>query len=117
MVQSGDTLSGLAARYLGSVARFGEIYELNRDQLAGPHALKIGMKLRLPTAEPRLASAGLTDAVPSPPAEAPRSVAAETPPSAVSPVDNPAADESGDKLFVPARATPFMPARYRPSSK
>ncbi|MDQ3333293.1 MAG: LysM peptidoglycan-binding domain-containing protein, partial [Planctomycetota bacterium] len=40
VVRSGDTLSGLSARYLGSIARFNEIYELNRDQLRGPHDLK-----------------------------------------------------------------------------
>ncbi|HUG90384.1 MAG TPA: LysM peptidoglycan-binding domain-containing protein [Planctomycetaceae bacterium] len=48
-VVQGDTLSGLAARYLGSSARFLEIYEANRNVLRSPNDLRVGMTLRIPT--------------------------------------------------------------------
>jgi len=47
-VQPGDTLTGLASRYLGSSARYGEIYEANRDVLQSPNDLRTGMMLRIP---------------------------------------------------------------------
>jgi nucleoid-associated protein YgaU len=50
-VQPGDTLSGLAVRYLGSSARFREIYLANRDVLRSPDDLRVGMTLKIP-AEP-----------------------------------------------------------------
>ncbi|MEZ6057286.1 MAG: LysM peptidoglycan-binding domain-containing protein [Planctomycetaceae bacterium] len=48
-VQAGETLSGLASRYLGSASRFPEIYEANRDVLEHPDALRLNMKLRIPS--------------------------------------------------------------------
>jgi hypothetical protein len=54
VIRSGDTLSGLASRYLGSSARFREIYEANRDQLRSPDDVREGMTLKIPDAgEPR----------------------------------------------------------------
>jgi nucleoid-associated protein YgaU len=51
-VESGDTLSAVASKTLGSARKYEEIYEANRDVLATPNSLKIGMKLRIPhTAE------------------------------------------------------------------
>jgi hypothetical protein len=47
-VQEGETLSGLARRYLGSGTRYRELYEANRDVLASPDALRVGMELRIP---------------------------------------------------------------------
>ncbi|MBX3440404.1 MAG: LysM peptidoglycan-binding domain-containing protein [Planctomycetaceae bacterium] len=47
-VQSGDTLSGLAERFLGSAHRYLEIYEANRDVLSSPHRLRERMVLRIP---------------------------------------------------------------------
>jgi len=47
-VVDGDTLGGLAERYLGSVERYWEIYEANRDVLPSPQVLPIGAKLRIP---------------------------------------------------------------------
>lgn len=49
LVQRGDTLSSIAARYLGSSARFEEIYEANRDQLRDANDLRIGQELRIPS--------------------------------------------------------------------
>jgi len=48
VVRRGETLSGLAARYLGSSARFEEIYRANRDVLKRPNDLRIGMTIRIP---------------------------------------------------------------------
>ncbi|MFV0441994.1 MAG: LysM peptidoglycan-binding domain-containing protein [Planctomycetaceae bacterium] len=53
VVESGDTLSGLAQKYLGSVARYPEIYAANRDQLDTPDDLKLGMRLRIPATTAR----------------------------------------------------------------
>jgi LysM repeat protein len=128
VVQSGDTLSGIAGRYLGSIARFDEIYELNRDQLAGPHALKIGMKLKLPS-ENAVESPAQQAAPASSVAEATTSevsLVRENPPAATSDDAGPTplpettsseAEEpsapSAEGLFKPAKRTPFVPSRYR----
>jgi hypothetical protein len=47
-VQPGDTLSAIAIRVLGDGQRYLEIYETNKDRLATPHDLKIGLELRMP---------------------------------------------------------------------
>lgn len=47
-VKSGDTLSGIAARELGSAGRFNEIYELNQPPLTSPDILPVGVVLKLP---------------------------------------------------------------------
>lgn len=47
-IVDGDTLSGLAQRYLGSSARFREIFIANRDRLETPDVLPIGVVLRIP---------------------------------------------------------------------
>lgn len=58
LVQRGDTLSSIAAKYLGSSARFEEIYEANRDRLRDANDLRIGQELKIP-------SRGLSVASPS----------------------------------------------------
>ncbi|QDU38140.1 LysM domain/BON superfamily protein [Maioricimonas rarisocia] len=47
-VQYGDTLSGLAIRFLGTSRRYLDLYEANRDVLASPDDLRVGMTLRIP---------------------------------------------------------------------
>ena len=47
-IVDGDTLSGLAHRYLGSSGRFREIFDANRDRLQSPDLLPIGVELRIP---------------------------------------------------------------------
>ncbi len=47
-VRSGETLSSLARRYLGSSDRYREIYLANRDVLATPDRLTAGMELKIP---------------------------------------------------------------------
>jgi hypothetical protein len=48
VVKRGETLSGIASRYLGSGARFNDIWSVNRDIVDDPNHLTIGMKLRIP---------------------------------------------------------------------
>ncbi len=55
-VRSGETLSGLAVKYLGSSARYPEILEANRDRVKSPKDLRAGMKIRIP---PRTADRGI----------------------------------------------------------
>lgn len=47
-VQFGDTLSGIAAKHLGSSTRYKEIYEANRDRMSSPDQLKVGKAIRIP---------------------------------------------------------------------
>ncbi|MHC4402726.1 MAG: LysM peptidoglycan-binding domain-containing protein [Planctomycetota bacterium] len=47
-IVDGDTLAGLAARYLGSADRHRDLYEMNRDLLPSPTVLPIGAELRIP---------------------------------------------------------------------
>ena len=48
-VQSGDTLSTIAARFLGSSGRFQEIYDANRQVLRSPDDIRQGMQLTIPS--------------------------------------------------------------------
>ena len=48
IVIDGDSLQRLADRYLDDPARSDEIYQLNRDLLASPDLLPIGVELRIP---------------------------------------------------------------------
>ncbi|RMG32601.1 MAG: LysM peptidoglycan-binding domain-containing protein [Planctomycetota bacterium] len=50
VVRRGETLSEIALRYLGSVARYREIFDANRDVLRDPDSIREGMTLRIPTA-------------------------------------------------------------------
>jgi nucleoid-associated protein YgaU len=54
-ISDGDTLSSLAARYLGRADRYQEIYNANRDVLRSPDLLPIGKVLKIPSeAQPEL---------------------------------------------------------------
>lgn len=48
VVQSGDMLGKIAQKTYGSAGKWRRIYDANRDVLASPDALKIGMRLRIP---------------------------------------------------------------------
>lgn len=48
VIVDGDTLTALAAQYLGNADRYLEIYEANRSQLPSPAVLPIGAELRIP---------------------------------------------------------------------
>jgi len=47
-VQSGDTLSKIAKRFLGDANKYPAIFEANRDQLSDPDKIGVGQKLKLP---------------------------------------------------------------------
>ena len=47
-VQSGDTLSKIAKRFLGDANRYQAIFELNTDQLNDPNMIRVGQKLKIP---------------------------------------------------------------------
>ncbi len=55
VVVAGETLSSIAGKYLGTQARYLDIFQANRDQLKSPDDLKVGMKLNIPNrnAEPK----------------------------------------------------------------
>lgn len=48
-VQSGDTLSAIAKRFLGNANDYMEIFNANRDQLSDPNKIKPGQVLKIPT--------------------------------------------------------------------
>jgi nucleoid-associated protein YgaU len=56
VVVDGDTLTGLAARYLGSSDRYREIFAANRQILPTPDLLPIGATLKIPSPESGAAS-------------------------------------------------------------
>jgi nucleoid-associated protein YgaU len=47
-VKSGDTLSGIAKKLLGSANRYTDIFNANKDQLSDPDKIKVGQKLVIP---------------------------------------------------------------------
>ncbi|MCA9061955.1 MAG: LysM peptidoglycan-binding domain-containing protein [Planctomycetaceae bacterium] len=47
-VEYGDTLSEIAERFLGSQARYREIYEANKDRMDSPDHLRVGKAIRIP---------------------------------------------------------------------
>lgn len=47
-VQSGDTLSAIAKRFLGNANDYMEIFNANRDQLNDPDMIKPGQVLKIP---------------------------------------------------------------------
>jgi nucleoid-associated protein YgaU len=50
-IVDGDTLEGLAQRYLGSPARAREIFDANRNVLTNPRLLPIGVELKIPSTD------------------------------------------------------------------
>lgn len=48
VVQPGDTLRNIAARFLGDSRRWREIFELNRDKISDPNVIRPGMQLQIP---------------------------------------------------------------------
>lgn len=47
-VQSGDTLSYLALKYLGNQYKWEQIYAMNRDRMKNPHFIYIGQRVKIP---------------------------------------------------------------------
>ena len=48
VVQRGETLRGIAARFLGDEGRWREIFDVNRDQIDNPNQIRVGQRLVLP---------------------------------------------------------------------
>jgi nucleoid-associated protein YgaU len=48
VVQKGETLSKIAAKYYGDPGLYNTIFEANRDRLKDPNLIRIGQKLRIP---------------------------------------------------------------------
>lgn len=49
VVQKGDTLSGISAKYYGKSNQYGKIFEANKNVLTNPSQIKVGQKLLIPT--------------------------------------------------------------------
>ncbi|HET9194130.1 MAG TPA: LysM peptidoglycan-binding domain-containing protein [Vicinamibacterales bacterium] len=47
-VQPGDTLSGIAKKFLGNANEYMDIFNANRDQLTDPDMIKPGQVLKIP---------------------------------------------------------------------
>lgn len=47
-IKQGDTLWAIAAKYLGSGARFKDIVEANKDKVSDPNLVPVGTVLRIP---------------------------------------------------------------------
>jgi nucleoid-associated protein YgaU len=47
-VQSGDTLSAIAKKFLGNASDYMDIFNANRDQLTDPDKIKPGQVLKIP---------------------------------------------------------------------
>ncbi|HET6423432.1 MAG TPA: LysM domain-containing protein [Planctomycetaceae bacterium] len=92
LVQRGETLSSIAAKYLGSAQRYEDIYQANTDRLRNPNDVQPGMTLLIPDAVGATKPARET-------APAVNDVAKQEPAPA------PAA---GAKMFVPYRRTPLI---------
>lgn len=48
IIQQGDTLSKIAQRFYGNAARYGEIFEANREVIRNPNQIFPGQKIRIP---------------------------------------------------------------------
>jgi len=48
VIQSGDTLGGIAKEFLGSGSRYPEIFEANREVIQDPNKIYPGQKIRIP---------------------------------------------------------------------
>jgi LysM repeat protein len=47
-VKSGDTLSAISKKFLGSPNRYTDIFNANKDQLSDPDKIKVGQTLTIP---------------------------------------------------------------------
>lgn len=116
VVQPGETLTAIALQYYGSVSRYLDLYEANKDQLSSPNQLRPNMKLRIP---------GHTFPVPAPRSDEVKEARGSEEEASVSRLDSPVpaehstaghqstkedSAETGKKLFVPARRSPFQHA-------
>lgn len=69
IVRTGDTLSNIAARELGSISLADNIFLLNRDVIEDPDSLTVGAKIRLPVRDGFMTDSAAAPAVSSAQAE------------------------------------------------
>lgn len=106
-VQRGETLSSIAGKYLGSQARYFELYEANKIQLRDANDLQVGMKLRIPPAgSPAIPKTGPV-ARTAPLQDSPSVTVPETP-SNSAPVFVPASTSTTTEPTTPEVATPSV---------
>jgi nucleoid-associated protein YgaU len=48
VIESGDTLSGIAKRFLGNAMDYPKIFEANREVIKDPNKIYPGQKIRIP---------------------------------------------------------------------
>ena len=48
-VESGDTLWGISAKFLGNGSKYKEIFEANREVIEDPDKIFVGQKIRIPS--------------------------------------------------------------------
>jgi len=56
VVERSDTLISIARNVLGDGSRWREIYELNRERIANPNHITVGLELRMPPVRPATAT-------------------------------------------------------------
>ncbi len=93
-VKPGETLTGLAARYLGSSADFMKLYRANRDQLKNPDDLRTGITIRIPKHSGR----GDSPAEPATATTEPADTTGSQPPT-----------QTKRHRFIPVPRNPLMP--------
>jgi nucleoid-associated protein YgaU len=103
-VKKGDTLSGIALKFLGTSRRYNEIYKANRDVLRTPNSLREGMILRIPERQEARPSANdpiaKTSRKRNSRASSRRRIASA-----------PNTPTISDKRFIPVRRSPFLLGR------
>ncbi len=120
-VQRGETLSSIAGKYLGSQARYQDLFDANRDQLQNPNDLQVGMKLKIP---PKKAGASANAPGVSAKPAGHQTVSAEPvsieTPVAATKVEEPASSaktqNESAKSAAPDLKGRFTPSRRRPVS-
>jgi nucleoid-associated protein YgaU len=129
VTQPGETLSSLAAHYLGSSARYREIYEANRNVLRSPDDLPDGVTLAIPdsgkpASSPSNANHNHTAESAAPPKI--RRTSTPSPSTQPTPDSKPATDKgsavsgelpSGKLRFAPVTRGPFSAGRINPASR
>ncbi len=112
IVQPGDTLSGIAQKYLGSASRYLEIYEANKNILSGPDQLKLNMKLVIPVngmkSNPEPIKQARKPTSPAVSAKQMRNKSKQKKTKATSLADSASSkQQTKKKLFVPMKHSPF----------
>jgi hypothetical protein len=117
VIRAGETLSGIAAKYLGSSARFREIYEANRNVLKSADDLPDGVTIVIPDGKPRDPQRGTGNPAASQSGVKARKASARTLEADPAPVESAVgSDAPREKIrFVPVRRGAFSAGRVTPA--